>query len=127
MPKRKLDADAPLKEQFQSLRQVPALSHEQCRSVMELLNVDKVKTGTRSCHRKELVYPNAAKALREVTVCGEDKDLTLFLFSVVECMQNKLNSCRFFHDSLAEVAHAHNYELELILFWDEIVMCWLLT
>lgn len=113
MPKRKLDADAPLKEQFQALRQVPSLSHKQCRSVMELLNVDKVDTGKRSCSRKEQLYPRAAKALRNVTVCGEDKELNLLLFSVVECTQNKLDSCPFFHDCLAEVVQAYNYELEL--------------
>ena len=121
MPKRKLDADAPLKEQFQALRQVPSLSHTQCRSVMELLNVDKVETGKRSCTRKEQLYPEAARALRRVTVCGENKELTLLLFSVVECTQNKLNSCPFFHDCLAEAVQANNYELELVVSWDEIV------
>ena len=121
MPKRKLDADAPLKEQFQALRQVASLNHRQCRSVMELVNVDKVDTGKRSCSRKEQLYPDAARALRNVTVCGENTELTLLLFSVVERTQNKLNSCPFFHDCLAEVVQAHNYELELLVFWDEIV------
>ena len=121
MPKRKLDAHDPLLEQFQALRQVPTLSHKQCRSVMELLNMDKCQTGKRSCGQKEHLYPLASKALRNVTVCGEGKELDLLLFSVVECTQNKLNSCPFFHDCLAEAVVACNAELELLVFWDEIV------
>eukprot|EP00435_Cladocopium_sp_Y103_P016590 s5818_g4.t1 len=114
--KRKLRAqDDPL-TQFQSLRQLPRLSQEDCRQVIALLREDDVgkRTGTREHH----AYPAASKLVRQLW-SGDDKKVPVYVNSLPDLLQAKVEACPLFARLLSDAWEKQGGELTLVVFSDD--------
>ena len=121
MKRKKLDSNASFDEQFQALRQLPSLSHAQCRQVIDLLHCDQKRTGVRSGQLPHQKYPVALPALRNITLEVQEQKLSIPFFSIADTVHKKVNRSVFFKECLADAMASHNDTLELVVAWDEAV------
>ena len=121
MKKRKLCPEDTLLEQFHCLRQIPQLSHADCRRVLELLNDDKDHKGTFTASKVHQKFPVTLPAVRELVLQDGKERCVFHVFSLPECFQNKVNACPAFAESFDIALEASQNALELVLFWDEAV------
>ena len=108
-------------DQFQSLRQIKTLSHAQCREVMTLLSRGEEKTGGRAATREKHLYPFASGAIRQVSLRDEDRSIPLYMFSLSEITQKKIDACPFFRECFEAALETRGPSLELLVYWDEAV------
>eukprot|EP00435_Cladocopium_sp_Y103_P048206 s1331_g14.t1 len=113
--KRKLDPSATPVEQFQSLRQIRGLSHEDCRRVITLLRDDE--QGAATCRKQHLKYPQATKLLREVKL--PDSNLAIHLNTVPDLIQEKADGCGLFAYMMLQALKKGCNALTLLLFADD--------
>ena len=113
--KRKLDPSATPVEQFQALRQIRGLSHEDCRRVITLLRDDE--QGAATCRKQHLKYPQATKLLREVKL--PDSNLAIQLNTVPDLIQEKVDKCGLFAYMMLQALKQGSNALSLLLFADE--------
>ena len=111
MKKRRLCPDDSLLDldQYRCLRQIPQLSHADCRKVLELLNDDKEHKGSFTASKVHQKFPVTLPAMRELVLRDGKERCVFHAFSLPECLQNKVNACPAF-------AAAQN-SLELVMFW----------
>ena len=120
MKRKKLDAHAPLGEQFHTLRQIPCLTNQACREVLTLLNEDDRGRGTamraKSSHRKS--WP----MLRELKLPRSDeKEHVVYYMDFPSLVQAKVDSCPLFAESLSRAAKKMANCLRVIYYTDEVV------
>ena len=121
MKKRRLCPDDSLLDQYRCLRQIPQLSHADCRKVLELLNDDKEHKGSFTASKVHQKFPVTLPAMRELVLRDGKERCVFHAFSLPECLQNKVNACPAFAECFdIALAAAHN-SLELVMFWDEAV------
>lgn len=113
--KRKLDPSATPVEQFQALRQIRGLSHEDCRRVITLLRDDE--QGAATCRKQHLKYPQATKLLREVKL--PNSNLAIHLNTVPDLIQEKVDRCGLFAYMMLQALKKGSNALTLLLFADE--------
>ena len=122
MSKRKLDTSAPLAQQYQHLcAEVPKLSGELARQVLEVLHAGEESTGKRAAHRAKHAYPAALPALRQIPIHATSAEKQIYVMSLPQLIQSKVNSCALFRSSLEWAIKKKGPSLELLLFWDEAV------
>ena len=119
MKKRRLSAEDDLLSQYHTLRQIPTLSHADCRKVLQLLNDDKEQKGTFVASRTENKFPVTMPALRDLVIRDEQEECLFHAFSLPECVQNKVKACKAFAELFEMALTASSNALELLLFWDE--------
>lgn len=122
MSKRKLDKSAPLAQQYQHLcAEVPKLSGELARQVLEVLHAGEESTGKRAAHRAKHAYPAALPVLRQIPIHATSAEKQIYVVSLPQLIQSKVNSCALFRSSLEWAIKKKGRSLELLLFWDEAV------
>eukprot|EP00435_Cladocopium_sp_Y103_P043455 s3074_g12.t1 len=98
MKRRRLDPQAPPKEQFSALRQIRTLTQAECREIVGLLHEDDA--GKKTCSRLAHVHPKALPCLRELRVPAENGEMTVHYMSLAELVQAKVNACPFYAESV---------------------------
>lgn len=120
MKRRKLDvSDKPL-EQYQALRQIPSLTNQECRAVLELLNEDGVGKG--SAMRASCAHRLSLPMLRELKLprCNLQEQ-TVYYLNFPSLVQAKVDTCPLFSESLSRAAAMTNNSLRLVYYTDEVV------
>ena len=120
MKRRRLDANASPREQFQTLRQIPSLTPKQCREIVQLLHDDGKNTWTQQ--RQKQSHRVAAPALVSLTLPANAAERTvgLHLFSLPAIIQAHVDSNPLYRDVLLRACEAHHNELRLIFYSDEV-------
>ena len=120
MKRRRLDANASPREQFQTLRQIPSLTPKQCREIVQLLHDDGKNVWTQQ--RQKQSHRVAAPALVPLTLPANAAERTvgLHLFSLPAIIQAHVDSNPLYRDVLLRACEAHHNELRLIFYSDEV-------
>ena len=122
MKRKKLDAHAPLEEQFHTLRQIPCLTDQACREVLTLLNEDDRGRGT--AMRAKISHRNSWPMLRELKLPRSDEKEhvdVVYYMDFPSLVQAKVDSCPLFAESLSRAALKMANCLRVIYYTDEVV------
>ena len=114
MKRRRLDPQAPPKEQFSALRQIRTLTQAECREVVALLHEDDA--GRKTCSRLSQVHPKALPCLRELRVATDDGMLTVYYMSLAEMVQTKVNTCPFYAESVRRIRDLDSRHVRFVLY-----------
>ena len=117
MKRRRLDPQAPPKEQFSALRQIRTLTQAECREVVALLHEDDA--GRKTCSRLSQVHPKALPCLRELRVATDDGMLTVYYMSLAEMVQTKVNTCPFYAESVRRIRDLDSRHVRFVLYADD--------
>ena len=117
MKRRRLDPQAPPKEQFSALRQIRTLTQAECREVVALLHEDDA--GRKTCSRLSQVHPKALPCLRELRVATDDGVLTVYYMSLAEMVQTKVNTCPFYAESVRRIRDLDSRHVRFVLYADD--------
>ena len=120
MKRRRLDANASTREQFHALRQFPSLKPQQCREIVQLLQEDG--KGRRTQQNQKHTNPVSAPALVSLTLPAETEgsSVDLHLFSLAAILQAYVDASPLFGAVLLRACEAHQNELRLIFYSDEV-------
>ena len=91
------------------------------RQVLEVLHAGEESTGKRAAHRAKHAYPAALPALRQIPIHATSAEKQIYVMSLPQLIQSKVNSCALFRSSLEWAIKKKGPSLELLLFWDEAV------
>ena len=117
MKRRRLRQEDAPREQFATLRQIPTLTHEQCRQVVALLHPDD--EGRHTCLRREDVHPEAMPCLRDIAIEREGAPLKVNCISLSALIDAKTRLCPLYAACMEKMYRVHGPQQPLIFYTDD--------
>ena len=117
MKRRRLNQDDAPREQFSALRQIPTLTHEQCRQVVALLHPEE--EGRHTCVRPKDVHPEALPCLRDISIDRDGTPLKVHCMALSALIEAKIKLCPLFAACMERMYKAHGPEQPLIFYADD--------
>ena len=107
-------------EQFAALRKLSCLTPATCRAVISTLRDDGA--GKRISHRQKNSHAQSFPCLRHLQVRGvkDDTFVTLPCMSLPALIEAKVRACALYKAMLRDACQAHNGELTLLFYTDEV-------
>lgn len=117
LKRRRLSADDAPADQFQALRQIPSLSHQDCRAVIALLSgQDRI---SRTSTRATQLYKDAWECLRDIQVPTATGHLPVPCMSLPEMIRVKMKNCPLYAAAFEEMVQKQGHHLRMILHVDD--------
>eukprot|EP00438_Fugacium_kawagutii_P010142 Skav224275 [mRNA] locus=scaffold217:56269:58275:+ [translate_table: standard] len=118
LKRKRLSADDAPAEQFRALRQIPSLSHQDCREVVSLLN--NPDADSRTTTRSAQLYPDAWECLRDIPVkMVQGTTLCVPYMSLPDMVRAKMRKCPLFAAAFKELVGDQGIHLRMILHVDD--------
>lgn len=117
--KRRLLEQSPA-EQFAALRQLKGVTPATCRKVIATLREDGA--GKRTCQSQKAAHALSQPCLRhlEIPAIEDGNFVTMPCMSLPALVQAKVNACALYKAMLHEACQAHNGELTMVFYTDEV-------
>ena len=117
--KRRLLEQSPA-EQFAALRQLKGVTPATCRRVIATLREDGA--GKRTCQSQKASHALSQPCLRhlEIPAIEDGNFVTMPCMSLPALVQAKVNACALYKAMLHEACQAHNGELTMVFYTDEV-------
>ena len=118
--KRRRLLDASPAEQFAALRKLHEVTPATCRKVISLLREDG--KGSKVCHRQKNSHVHSYPCLRhlQVPALTDGKVVNVPCMSLPALIEAKVKACGLYKAMLRAACQAHNAELTLIFYTDEV-------
>ena len=117
MKRRRLHQEDAPREQFSVLRQIPTLTHEQCRQVVALLHPED--EGRHTCVRPKDAHPHALPCLRDISIETDATPLKVHLMSLSALIDAKVKLCPLYAACMQRMYRLYGPKQPLIFYADD--------
>ena len=103
-------------DKFRCLRQVPGLTSQQCRDVLDIVHEEEGESFRHTAKAQAQKFPEASKMIREIKLPGNG---VMAIASLPQVLNAKLQKSTFLQEMAARAVKQHGNQWDLILAWDE--------